>query len=201
MTSIKVNSASERVWNSPLSKKVIFLSGDFWFTVAWPRHRQCHRRRRRGAWKHGGGDRGTRRPTPGWRAKSRHTFCLSYAILTSTKTASPSIARLIVVHSKDRSGRNALASVAIVNKELECVYEKFVQPPSDHRINKSSCQFCPVTDQQFEIAHYCPCTLFAEVRQDVLQILQRWVIDHNQWSVSRSGFSYRLQLACTFSPI
>ena len=80
---------------------------------------------------------------------------------------------MIVVHSKDRSGRNALASVAIVNKELECVYEKFVQPPSDHRINKSSRQFCPVTDQQFEIAHYCPCTLFAEVRQDVLQILQR----------------------------
>ena len=69
---------------------------------------------------------------------------------------------MIVVHSKDRSGRNALASVAIVNKELECVYEKFVQPPSDHRINKSSRQFCPVTDQQFEIAHYCPCTLFAK---------------------------------------
>ena len=38
---------------------------------------------------------------------------------------------MIVVQSKDRSGRNALASVAIVNKELECVYEKFVQPPSD----------------------------------------------------------------------
>ena len=80
---------------------------------------------------------------------------------------------MIVVHSKDRSGRNALASVAIVNKELECVYEKFVQPPSDHRINKSSRQFCPVTDQQFEIAHYCPRASFAEVRQDVLQMLQR----------------------------
>ena len=80
---------------------------------------------------------------------------------------------MIVVHSKDRSGRNALASVAIIDKELECVYEKFVQPPSDHRINKSSRQFCPVTDQQFEIARYSPRASFAEVRQDVLQILQR----------------------------
>ena len=74
------------------------------------------------------------------------------------------------VHSEDRSGRNALASVAIVNKKLECVYKKFVQPPSDRSINQKSRPFCPVSDQQFEIAHYCPCTLF---RQDVLQILQR----------------------------
>ena len=36
---------------------------------------------------------------------------------------------MIVVESKDRSGRNALASVAIVNKELECVYEKFNHLP------------------------------------------------------------------------
>ena len=80
--------------------------------------------------------------------------------------------KMVGVHSEDRSGRNALASVAIVNIKLKCVYEKFVQPPSDHSINQKSRPFCPVSDQQFEIAHYCPRTSFNEVRQDVLQILQ-----------------------------
>ena len=80
---------------------------------------------------------------------------------------------MLGVLSEDRSRRNALASVAIVNKKLECVYEKFVQPPFDRSINQRSRGWCPVKDQQFAIARRCPRTSFTEVRQDVLQILER----------------------------
>ena len=55
---------------------------------------------------------------------------------------------MVGVHSEDRSRRNALESVTIVNKKLECVYEKFVQPPSDRSINQKSRPFCPVSEQE-----------------------------------------------------
>ena len=80
---------------------------------------------------------------------------------------------MIVVQSGDPAERTALASVAIVNKDLKCVYEKFLQPPPHRRINQRSREYCPVTDQQFAIARHCPRTSFAEVRQDVLRILRR----------------------------
>ena len=65
---------------------------------------------------------------------------------------------MIVVRSRDPAERTALASVAIVNKDLKCVYEKFLQPPPHHRINQESRKYCPVTDRQLAIAGHCPCT-------------------------------------------
>ena len=66
-----------------------------------------------------------------------------------------------------------LASVAIVNRDCECVYEAFVQPPRDRPIDPRSRRFCPVTDQQFAIARCTPGTAFDDVRREVLAILQR----------------------------
>ena len=74
---------------------------------------------------------------------------------------------MLTVHSNERSERNTLASVAIVNRDCECVYEAFVQQPRSR--NR-----CPVTDQQFDVARYTPGTSFDDVRREVLAILDEY---------------------------
>ena len=70
-----------------------------------------------------------------------------------------------------------LAFVAIVNHKLRVVYDKILRPPPAHLINKKGRKYCPITPQQFEFALHTPGTTFDEVRQEVQEILKRWVID------------------------
>ena len=80
---------------------------------------------------------------------------------------------MVIVHSSKPEERTALASVAIVDRDGKIEYEKFVRPPSDRRINERSRKFCPVTDQQFDIARYTAEAKFDDVHRQVLDILQR----------------------------
>lgn len=90
---------------------------------------------------------------------------------------------MLQVHSRDPAQKMALASVAIVNSDLECVYEAFVQPPTDRKISKKGRVYCPVTDQQFDIARCGSGTTFPDVQREVLAILQRWVISCYQSAI------------------
>lgn len=81
----------------------------------------------------------------------------------------------LTVHSADPARKTVLASVGIVNRDGDCLYEAFVSPPTDRAINKKSRGFCPVTQQQFDIARGRVGTAFVDIRQEVLRILCRWV--------------------------
>ena len=53
----------------------------------------------------------------------------------------------MLVNIADPSDIIILASVGIVNRDGECLYETLIRPPVDCRINQRSRNFCPVTDQ------------------------------------------------------
>ena len=59
----------------------------------------------------------------------------------------------MLINIADPSDTIILASVGIVKRDGECLYEAFIRPSSrlPYRINQRSRNFCPVTDQLDEL--------------------------------------------------
>lgn len=82
---------------------------------------------------------------------------------------------ILIDHAYREEDRIALASVGIVDRDGNCIYERFVPPPSDRRINLQFRRFFPVQDQQFLYARRDPASKFSVIRAEVLDILRRYV--------------------------
>ena len=82
--------------------------------------------------------------------------------------------KMVVVEASIPSEKVRIASVGIVDKNGVPVYNVYVPPPGDCRLNKKSRKYCPVNDQQFAIARRCEGTDIESVRRKVLAILHRY---------------------------
>ena len=77
---------------------------------------------------------------------------------------------MLIVRADLKKDEITLASVGIVDRVGNCIYERFLAPPSDRRIDR---RFCHVTDTQFLYANRDEDAQFPVVRAEVLDILCR----------------------------
>ena len=81
---------------------------------------------------------------------------------------------MVVVEASTPSEKLRITSVGIVNMNGVPVYDVYVPPPKDYRLNRKSRKYCPITDQQFEIARRYEGIDIESVRMKVLDILTRY---------------------------
>lgn len=81
---------------------------------------------------------------------------------------------MVVVEARIPSEKIRVASVGIVDKNGDCVYNVYVPPPEGCRLNSKSRKYCPISDRQFDIARRCEGTDIESVRKKVIDIFGRY---------------------------